>query len=82
MPLVSDKYRNDKLNKYNINIKTKYIVGNKILERNTNNSINDDIKDGIICEKDYYVSNKLEHIEKTFDSRIEYTFMILFILFF
>ena len=25
----------DKLKKYNINIKTKYIVGNKILEKNT-----------------------------------------------
>ena len=29
MPLISEKYHKDKLNKLNINIKTKYIVGNK-----------------------------------------------------
>lgn len=33
MPLISESYHNEKLKKYNINIKTKYIVGNKILEK-------------------------------------------------
>ena len=48
MPLVSDNFHQNKLKKYNINIKTKYIVDNKILERNTDiNKINDDIKKGI-----------------------------------
>ena len=75
MSLISDKYHNDKLKKYNINIKTKYIVGNKILERNTNNSINDDILKGIRCKKEYYLNNKLIHTEKEFDTRIEYTFI-------
>lgn len=75
MALISDKSHKDKLNKYNINIKTKYIVGNNILERNTNDSHNDDIKNGIRCEKKYYISNKLLHTEKVFDSRIEYTFI-------
>ena len=41
MSLLSDKYHKEKLEKYGINIKTKYIVDNKILERNTDNSIND-----------------------------------------
>ena len=31
MTLISDKYQNEKLNKLNINIKTKFIVGDKIL---------------------------------------------------
>ena len=44
MPLISDTSQTKKLKKYNINIKTKYIVGDKILERNTNNSYNDDIE--------------------------------------
>lgn len=75
MPLVSENLHKNKLKSYNINIKTKYIVGNEILERNTNDSINDDIKNGIRCEKEYYIDNKLRHIEKTFDSRIEYTYI-------
>lgn len=75
MALVSDEFHKKNLKKHNINIKTKYIVGNKILERNTDNSINDDIANGIRCEKKYYVNNKLKHTEKTFDSRIEYTFV-------
>ena len=75
MPLISDTSQTKKLKKYNINIKTKYIVGDKILERNTNNSYNDDIEKGIRCKKEYFVEDKLLHTEKTFDSRIEYTFI-------
>ncbi len=76
MPLITDKFHNEKLKKYNINIKTKYIVDDKILERNSDNSHNDDINMGIICEKDYYLNNELIHKEKTFDSRIEYSYII------
>ena len=61
MPLISDNYHNKKLKEYGINIKTKYIVGNKILERNTNNSVNDDIVSGIRCGKEYYLNNRLVH---------------------
>ena len=74
--MISDSYQKDKLKKYNINIKTKYIVGNKILEKNTDGSINDDIKNGIRCEKQYYINGILAHTEKKFDSRIEYTFTL------
>lgn len=74
--MISDSYQKDKLKKYNINIKTKYIVGNKILEKNTDESINDDIKNGIRCEKQYYINGILAHTEKKFDSRIEYTFTL------
>lgn len=75
MPRVSDSYFERNLKKYNINIKTKYFVGNNIYERNTDNSRNDDIKDGIRCRKEYYILNKLVHVENTFDTRIEYTFI-------
>ena len=75
MALISDKSQKDKLKKENINIRTKYIVGNKILERNTDNSYNDDIIKGIRCEKEYYLNGKLLHKENQFDSRIEYTFI-------
>ena len=59
MTLISDKYQNEKLNKLNINIKTKFIVGDKILERNSNNTYNDNIDKGIIALKEYYLNNKL-----------------------
>lgn len=75
MPLVSENSHKNKLKDYKINIKTKYIVGNKILERNTNDSVNDDITSGIRCAKEYYIGNTLVHKEKEFDSRIEYTFI-------
>lgn len=76
MPLVSDNFHQNKLKKYNINIKTKYIVDNKILERNTDiNKINDDIKKGIRCQKEYFIKDKLVHTENIFDTRIEYTFI-------
>lgn len=75
MSLITDNFNKKKLKEYGINIKTKYIVGNKILERNSNNSHNDDIQNGIRCEKEYYHNNKLIHKEKLFDSRIEYTFI-------
>ena len=54
MAYISDSFYEKKLKKYNVNIKTKYIVGNSILERNTDNSKNHDIINGIRCEKDYY----------------------------
>ena len=75
MPLVSDNFHEKKLKNFGINIKTKYIVGNNIYERNTDDSVNDDITSGIRCEKDYYIGPNLVHKEKEFDSRIEYTFI-------
>lgn len=75
MPLISENFHKKKLKEYGINIKTKYFVGNKIYERNTNDSINDDISSGIRFEKDYYIGPRLVHKEKVFDSRIEYTFI-------
>lgn len=75
MALIVDVFHKNKLNKFNINIKTNYIVGNNILERNSNGTKNDDIKSGIRCGKEYYVNNELRHTENEFDSRIEYTFV-------
>ena len=75
MAYIVDDYQSKKLNKYNINIKTKYIVGNKILERNSNNSYCDDVISGIRCEKEYYLNNELKLTEKKFDSRMEYTYI-------
>ena len=75
MPLISDEFHKKKLKDFGINIKTKYFVGNKIYERNTDDSINDDIISGIRLEKDYYIDKNLVHKETEFDSRIEYTFI-------
>lgn len=75
MPLISDNYQKKRLDKNKVNIKTKYIVGNNILERNSNDSFNDDISSGIRCKKEYYLDNNLVHSESIFDSRIEYTFI-------
>lgn len=75
MPLISDNFHLKKLENNGINIKTKYIVGTSILERNTNNSYNDNIVNGIRCEKQYFLNDKMVYIEKEFDTRIEYSFI-------
>lgn len=75
MALISDVFHRKKLENNNINIETKYIVGRDILIRNTNNNYNDDIIDGIRCEKNYYLNGNLLHKERIFDSRIHYTFI-------
>ena len=75
MALISDEYQKNKLNKYNINIRSKYFAHNKIYEKNTDDSINEDINHGILIEKEYYINNNLIHKENDFDSRIEYTYI-------
>ena len=75
MAYITESFQDKKLKQYGITIKIKYIVGHKILERRTDNKDNDDIKAGIICEKEYFINNKPVHIEKNFDSRIEYTYI-------
>lgn len=75
MSLVSDSFHKKKLKELGINIKTKYFVGNKVYERNTDDSVNDDIISGIRSEKDYFIGKELVHKETLFDSRIEYTFI-------
>ena len=75
MSYISENLQKKRLQKYNININTKYIVGSKILERNTNDTNNDDIINGIRCEKNYYIGQSKVHTEKIFDSRIEYTYI-------
>lgn len=76
MGLISENYQQERLNKYGINIKTKYIVDKKIYERNTDGTINDDIASGVRFLKEYYINNKLVHKEQEFDSRIEYTYLM------
>ncbi|HOZ89092.1 MAG TPA: hypothetical protein PK737_02545 [Bacilli bacterium] len=75
MPLITDNFQQKKLKTLEINIKTKYIVDDKVLERNTDGSLNNDITKGIRSEKQYYLKQKLIHTENLFDSRIEYTFI-------
>ena len=75
MSFIVDEVHKKQLNKYKINIETTYISENKLLVRNTNNSKNDDIINGIRIKKDYYLKDKLEHTETKFDSRINYTFI-------
>lgn len=75
MPLVSEVFHKNKLKDLNINIETKYIVGNEIKIRNSDDSLNQDVEKGIRCEKNYYVNGELKKSEKEFDSRIEYTYV-------
>lgn len=75
MSLITENFHDKKLKKYNINIKTKYKVNDKILERNTDNSINDDVINGIRLEKKYYKDGYLIGKVSNFDPRVHYTYV-------
>ena len=66
MAFISEEFLQESLKKKKIKIITKYIVGNKIIEKNSDNNNYDDIKNGIICEKDYYQNNTLVKKENLF----------------
>lgn len=72
--MVTEQSQEKRLKEYGINIKTKYQVNDSIKERNTDHSLEDNIREGIILEKDYYRSGILLGKETVFDSRILYTY--------
>ena len=75
MPFISDTFQQSKLAENNVTIKTTYIADGRLLCRSTDGADNEDIRNGIRCRKEYFLEGKLAHIEKLFDSRIEYTFV-------
>ena len=75
MPFLSETFHMRKLAESAVNIKTTYITDGKLADRNTDGTKNEDVINGIRCRKEYYVRGKLAHIEKLFDSRIEYTYV-------
>ena len=70
---VYDKAHYNRLNEYNVKIKTTYKDDKSlhVVDDNTKN----DIVDGIRLEKEYYKDNKLVYKIKDFDPRIKYTFV-------
>ena len=75
MSLISERNHETKLSEKNINIRTLYSDGNKMYEKNTDNSRNDELPKGIRVEKDYFINNKLVKKLYGFDPRIEYSFI-------
>ncbi len=74
MPKITDKYKNDKLKKLGINIKTTFIDDGKLLPRDTDGSINNNISNAVVYEKEYFYNGKSIHKETEFDTRIEFTY--------
>ena len=72
--MVTDNYKLKKLKDVGINIKSTYIVNGQLLERNTDDSKNDNVINGVLFEKEYCKEGKTLHREKEFDTRIEYTY--------
>lgn len=76
MSLITEKLQTKRLEKYNVNIKTKFQDGDNVLERNTDNSKNEDIKKGIILSKSYFRDGRVLLIEKKFNPRILYSYIV------
>lgn len=73
--MVVEEAQEKRLKEFGINIKTKFKDGDKVLERNTDHSKEDNIKSGIILEKDYYKNGILMKKENLFDSRMIYSYV-------
>ncbi len=73
--MITEKSHEERLKKLGLNIKTKYKSLDKILERNTDGSKNDNILEGVRIRKDYYYKGQVIHKETLFDSRILYRFV-------
>ncbi len=72
--MLTEKLHEKRLDNFGINIKTKYKSLDKVLERNSDGSKNDNIPEGVRIRKDYYYKGMVGHKETTFDSRILYKF--------
>ena len=72
--MVSDNIQLKRLKEYGINIKTYYFDNGLKKQRNTDNSLNQDIEQGIVIEKNYYKDGKFLKKETNFDSRIFNTY--------
>jgi rubrerythrin len=75
MSLITERIHNKRLQDFGLNVKTKYKSGTRVLERNSDNSHNDNIVSGVVIEKDYLRDNKIIHKSFNFDPRIEYHFL-------
>ena len=64
-----------RLKEHGKNIRTKYKKQYKILQRDTNNTKNDNIKDAICLEKNYYKDGLYLDKVTGFDPRINYTYI-------
>ncbi len=73
--MVVEERHEKRLKDFNINIKSKFKDGEKVLERNTDHSKEDNIEYGILLEKDYYRNGLILKKEKLFDSRIIYSYV-------
>lgn len=76
MSIITEKFHDERLKKFGINIKTKFQDGNNVSERNSDNSYNDDIKNAIILNKTYFKNNVPIHMENNFNPSLLYSFMI------
>lgn len=73
--MITEKSHEERLKELGLNIKTKYKSFDKVLERNTDGSKNDNILEGVRIRKDYYYKGQVIHKETLFDSRILYRFV-------
>ena len=73
--MVVEERHETRLKDFGINIKTKFKDGDRILERNTDHSKDDNVESGIILEKDYYRNGLLLRKENLFDSRMIYSYV-------
>jgi predicted RNA-binding Zn-ribbon protein involved in translation (DUF1610 family) len=75
MPIVSESFHYKNLKEKGFKIKTTYKNNNKVSVRSSDNSINEDVKNGIRLRKEYYKDDRLLHTVTDFDSRITYTYI-------
>ena len=75
MEKITEISQSKRLKEFGINIKTKYRTRQGLRERNSDQSLNQNVSGGIRVEKKYYRNGAVIHRTRSFDSRILYTFV-------
>lgn len=76
MGIVTERLHFKRLNLYGINIKTKFQDGNIVKERNTDNSHNDDIQNGVILNKTYFKNGSPIFAQNEYNPSVLYSLII------
>lgn len=75
MPFVSEKTQYERLQTYGVTIRTKFWENHNIRIRTTDHSRDDDVRNGIILQKKYFLNGKPVRTERDFSPLLMYTYL-------
>ena len=76
MIIQNERPQSKRLNRLGLRILTTFWDNGSIRQRSSDHSVQDDIADGVIMNKQYFRGERLLHTEKEFNPLLKYSFVI------